>query len=265
VDDDDFDGDQICLIYTAAATSEDPIYNGRDPADVTVTVLDDEESLAVYMPLIAHAWPPPPQGLELLPIDNGDGDGSYTIHWTEISEVETYILEESTDVGFSGTVEVYEGPLTSTDIVGRWAARYYYRVKARSGSVEIPWSNVEQVDVLWEAEPNDLAPDQANGPLVSGLTYYGTFPNGGDINDYFFFDLLEEGSVEAWLRDIPDGENYDLIIRDANLNPVGYSGELGHADEHILSGVLPSGRYYVQVYHRAGAGSDQAYHLQVVY
>jgi hypothetical protein len=265
VDDEDFDGDQTCVVHTAAATSEDPIYNGRDPADVTVTVLDDEGPLTIYMPLIAHAWPPLPEVLELLPIDNADGDGSYTIQWTEIPEAEAYVLEEATDGDFSGAVEVYDGPSTSAEISGRGAARFFYRVKARSGSGESPWSNVQQVDVLWEAEPNDLAPSQANGPLVSGLTYYGTLPSGGDINDYFCFDQPEEGSVEAWLRNIPAGENYDLILRDADLNPAGYSGELGHVDEHILSGELPAGRYYIQVYHREGAGSDQEYHLQVVY
>jgi hypothetical protein len=45
----------------------------------------------------------------------------------------------------------------------------------------------------------------------------------------------------------------------------GYSAELGNADEHILTGILPTGRYYIQVYHNSTGGSTQAYHLRVSY
>ena len=44
-----------------------------------------------------------------------------------------------------------------------------------------------------------------------------------------------------------------------------YSGNLGHADDHILVDSLPAGRYYVQVYHRSSGSSSQAYHLQINY
>jgi hypothetical protein len=206
----------------------------------------------------------------LNPINNPGGDGSYTILWTAASGATSYVLQEAakatvpTEGDFSG---VYSGTSTSYSISGQGAARYHYRVKARNASGDSGWSNVEWVDVLWEAEPNDDALIGANGPIVSGLTYYGCFPSGADEKDYFTFDLPAAHSVELWLTNIPSGHNYDLVLRDpANMTGhVGYSGEPGNADEHILTGVLPVGRYYVQVYNRSESGSSQAYHLKVTY
>jgi hypothetical protein len=115
----------------------------------------------------------------------------------------------------------------------------------------------------WEQEPNGV-PAQASGPLASDATYYGTMPV-GDTNDYFYFDLSTPGDVELWLTNIPGGCDYDLVLRDAALVQVGYSGNVGSADEHISTGTLTTGWYYVQVYHRSTAGSSEPYHLRVVY
>ena len=53
----------------------------------------------------------------------------------------------------------------------------------------------------------------------------------------------------------------------ALLVQVGYSGELNNSNEHILTGVLPVGTYYIQVYRNplSSGGSSQAYHLRAVY
>jgi len=115
----------------------------------------------------------------------------------------------------------------------------------------------------WEHEPNDTSA-QANGPIISDQTCYGTLPV-GDTNDYYYLDLSTSGSVELWLTYIPSGCDYDLVLRDTGLNLVGYSGNIGDANEHILAGALSPARYYVQVYHRSTAGSSQPYHLRVVY
>jgi len=42
IDDSITDGDQICIVQTASAISDDPNYNGIDPDDLTVTVMDDD-------------------------------------------------------------------------------------------------------------------------------------------------------------------------------------------------------------------------------
>ena len=115
----------------------------------------------------------------------------------------------------------------------------------------------------WEQEPNDTAA-QANGPAVSGRTYHGTMP-AGDVNDYFYFDLPTSGSVDLWLTRIPSGCDYVLVLRNAALSMVGYSGKVGGADEHVGVSGLPPGRYYIQVYHRSTVGSSQPYDLRAVY
>jgi hypothetical protein len=122
------------------------------------------------------------------------------------------------------------------------------------------------VQVLWEAEPNDDALSEANGPILPGLTYYGNLSGDGDIHDYFCFDLSVDQSVELWLTDIPDGHDYDLVLRDPGLTPpVGYSGGPGNSPEHIETGILAAGRYYIQVYRHSPGGSTQPYHLRLEY
>ena len=264
VDDEIADGPQVCVVQTGPAVSGDPVYAGLDADDVTVTVLDDDRGKRVYLPLVTRNRPVLLNPPTLYPIDNPDGDGTYSVGWSPVSGAVLYILEESNDIAFSGANEIYSGALAGFVVTQRGAGRHYYRVKARNDWGESGWSNVESVIVLWEAEPND-EPIQANGPLVSGLTYFGTFPSVADLNDYYYFDLAMVHSVELWLTHIPLAQNCDLVLRDSSLDVVGYSGNYGSQDEHILTNSLPVGRYYIQVYHRSGAGSTQAYHLSVAY
>ena len=217
----------------------------------------------LHLPLLLRSWPPPPTTPTLDPIENADGNGSYTVSWSAISGAEAYVLQEATNSAFSNAAVVYTGPSTSYAVSGRGAARYYYRVKSITGSMESEWSTVRQVDVLWEAEINDTY-TQANGAIVPTLVYYGTFPNAGDVSDYYFFDLSAAYRVEIWLMNIPAGQNYNLVLRDASLTEIGYSAQPGNTDEHIsTSQDLPPGRYYIQVYHFSSGGSTQPY--QIVY
>jgi hypothetical protein len=266
VDDAVADGIQTCTVYTDVS-SEDDLYDGFLLADVIVSVWDDEVPRWFgHLPLIVRTWPLPMPGVPALhPISNSDGLGTYAVAWDAAAWADLYVLEEAKTSTFAATWQVYAGPATSYLVSGRGAARYYYRVKARNKWGDSGWSNIEQVDVLWEAEPNDDALTQANGPVVSGLTYYGTFLNAADEKDYFYFDLLVPHSVELTLSNIALGQDYNLVLRNASLVDVGYSGELGNAAEYILTGRLPAGRYYIQVYHVSGAGSDQPYHLWLDY
>ncbi|HHE70988.1 MAG TPA: hypothetical protein ENL34_01720, partial [Chloroflexi bacterium] len=189
----------------------------------------------------------------------------YTIRWSPSDLAMSYVLQEAKHSDFGDGGDIYTGPSTSYDVSGRGAARYYYRVKARNGGGDSDWSNAQSVDVLWEAEPNDAPLTQANGPIVSGLTYYGVFPSAADPKDYFYFDLPAAHTVELWLTNIAAGHNYDLTLRDASLGMVAHSGELGNAGEHILTGALQPGRYYIHVSNASGTSSTQPYHLRGVY
>jgi PKD repeat protein len=144
----------------------------------------------------------------------------------------------------------------------------YIHVWQLAASVYLPLAMRNYVNYFegpWEEEPNDDALTQANGPLVSGLTYYGTFQSGADKQDYYFIDLTTAHTVELWLTNIGSGHNYNLVLRDAALNEVGYSAEPGNADEHILTGIVPAGRYYIQVFNYSQTGSWEAYHLQAMF
>jgi large repetitive protein len=48
VDDQVVDGDVIYTIITAPASSSDPAYNGRNPADVQITNLDNDQSNSIF-------------------------------------------------------------------------------------------------------------------------------------------------------------------------------------------------------------------------
>jgi hypothetical protein len=99
---------------------------------------------------------------------------------------------------------------------------------------------------------------------VPTLVYYGTFLTSSDVNDYYFFDLAAACRVEIWLTNIPAGQNYNLVLRDASLTNIGYSAELGNSSEHITKNLSP-GRYYIQVYHFSSGGSTQPYRMRVIY
>jgi hypothetical protein len=253
-----------CVVTNGPAISGDPRYNGRTGDDVLV-IVEGTTRASVYLPQMFLAWPPLPGIPALQPIGNSDGDGTYTITWTPAPQAETYILEQARDSTFATAGAIYNGPSTSHAVAGQMTGRHYYRVKARNGWGDSAWSATQSTDVLWELEPNDQASD-ANGALVSGLTYLGRFPSREDGNDYYYFDLPAAGRVELWLRNIPSGEDYNLVLRDVNLEPpVGYSGNRGSANEYILNDNLAAGRYYVQVWNYVGNGSTQPYQLQVIY
>jgi hypothetical protein len=234
---------------------------GTQYADpVTLVVL-----YTVDLPLIVRNFPPDLGTPELDAINNPDGDGAYTVRWSAVAGATEYVLQEAKRSDFSDAAQVYRGGNTARTISGRGPTRYYYRVRAQSSAAVSNWSNTEQVDVVWELEPNDDALTQANGPIVSGVTYYGTFPNRQtDWKDYYYFDLPIQGLVELWLTDIPAGQDFDLVLRDAALAEIARSDQIGTPSEHIQKSV-EAGRYYVQVVHWAGAGSTQAYRLKAEY
>jgi hypothetical protein len=254
-----FTGNPTPIAYTV----DDDQGNTSNSAIVTITYID--KGFFVYLPLAVRYWPPIPATPVLSAISNPDGDGDYTVSWSSTEYATSYVLQESKTSSFSDAVQVYSDTDTTISLSDRGPTRYYYRVQACNIYANSAWSNVRSVDVVWEKEPNDDALTQANGPLVSGLTYYGHFPSGADTKDYFFIYLQSAQSVELWLSNIAAGQDYDLTLRNTALQVVGHSGELGNANEHIRTVTLPAGWYYIQVYNRSGSGSTQAYHLRVDY
>ena len=258
------DGTQDCLIRIGPTASVDPDYDGLDPEDITVIVQDNDTTLLVYLPSALRNWPSLPGVPTLYAIDNPQGLGTYTIYWSSASHADIYVLEEATDTAFSDAHQIYAGTSTSRTVSGQMTGRYYYRVKGRNAWGDSAWSVARSTDVRWEVEPNDEIA-QANGPIVSGLAYYGTFPGTADVKDYFNFELTTPHRVQIWLTHVPADRNYDLVLRRGNTSVVEYSIQPGNADEYINVPSLAPGFYYIQVYRTDGAGTSQPYELRAVY
>lgn len=101
--------------------------------------------------------------------------------------------------------------------------------------------------------------------MESGREYRAYIYSEADKNDLYYIDLPAAHPVEVWLRNIPAGTNYHLGLYDSASRQVGWSAEPDNRDEHILTGALQAGRYYVRVYQAAGFSSTQPYSLRVVY
>ncbi|MDY7076988.1 MAG: PKD domain-containing protein [Chloroflexota bacterium] len=224
------------------------------------------EWFEVNLPLVTHCWPPIESAPALDDITPPNDDATYTVSWSAVDQASTYILQEVASIG--GVTKTYTTTNTFYAIESRCMEHYHYRVRACNSCMCSGWSNVQSVETRWECEHNNSCPPQEDdGPLDSGLTYYGTFTSTADSKDYFYFDISVAHNVELWLAHIPVGYDYDLALRDANCKLVDdyYSNNPGNASEHILTDDLPVGRYHVQVYYYQKAGSLQPYHLRVVY
>jgi hypothetical protein len=220
----------------------------------------------VYLPLVVRDRPPYPKRPELRPILNADQDGDYVVSWKRAERAEEYFLEESIAIDSFGGVEVYAGTDTSVELSSRSPTRYRYRVRARNVWGFGPWSEPESTDVLWELEPNGDH-ETAGGPLVSGVGYFGLFPEATDLRDFYYFDLPAAGSVELWLSDIGTRHDYDLYLRDSDLVYWGASDQTSASVEHIGPVELPeAGRYYILVLNYKGTVETKSpYNLRVVY
>ena len=209
----------------------------------------------VYLPVVMRYWPPIPEAPTLHTISNPDGDGAYTVSWSRADYATHYVLEEATNDAFTGGLEVYSGSGTSCAISGRGAARYYYRVKACNRDCS-EWSNVEWVDVLWEAEPNNSLA-QANGPLQSGVGYYG-YPN--DAWDYFNVYVSTIGRITVDLMN-HTGEGVQLLLYDQDGVLLDRAWQPPY---HVESDVY-WGWYSIRIYTESGYNSDTPYTLRAVF
>ena len=232
------------------------------------------EPCKVNFPLIMCCSPCITLTPTLDPILPPGRDAVYTVSWYNTIPClnPTYTVQEDIDGSFPNPSEVYEGPDASHSVNDRGATRRYYRVKVRNDCGESDWSNVESVDVLWEAEPNNgCLPDlavEANGPLASGITYSGTLrtTSVADTNDCFYFDKDARNTIDMKLTNIPLGCDFDLQLRDSDRDLVAESLHSGNTDEHILiEGFNGIGRYYVRVRYYQGEECSQPYNLWVRY
>lgn len=133
-----------CGIYTAVVTAS----NSANSITATTSV---KIMAYVYLPLILKRWPPIPYQPTLYAINNADGDGNYTVSWTEQPArlADTYTLEEATDAAFAtGLRTVCTTAQQSCFVNGRPAGTYYYRVRGYNAWGYGAWSTIQSSIVL---------------------------------------------------------------------------------------------------------------------
>ncbi|HET7091442.1 MAG TPA: hypothetical protein VFL17_22650 [Anaerolineae bacterium] len=202
-------------------------------------------------------------GLTLFPIENDDNDGSYVVRWCA-SGAEYYVLEE-TVFGSISPMVVYSDSDTYAPLSDRGPTRYYYRVKSISSSGSNRQSNEESVDVLWELEPNNYidgpnAPDESNGPLLSGLWYYGKPGPVDDKWDCFRFFATSAGLITVDLENHTGQQiHLALFFQIENPDPIQDTTPPYHI-EHFGA----AGRYYACIYSENG-DPDAPYRLKATF
>lgn len=111
----------------------------------------------IYLPLIVRYHPKYPSRPTLHTIENSDGDGSYTINWSQSLYSDNYELEEATEPTFASPTFLYGDTATQFTVTGRSPGTYYYRVRGASTRGYGQWSNVQSVTVRPPPTPTPTA------------------------------------------------------------------------------------------------------------
>jgi hypothetical protein len=117
----------------------------------------------LYLPFFANRWPPLPYPPQLNPIDNLDGDATYTVTWVAADLAHTYSLEEAASADFATPTQVYNGAGLSWTVPapGKNPGTYFYRVRGRNDAGYGEYSNVEAVTALpFRADVSSLSAGQ---------------------------------------------------------------------------------------------------------
>jgi len=159
-------GAVVTHIYPALGTYRAVVTAANNSEVITATTSVRILSF-VYLPLIVKQWPPLPYQPTLYAISNPDGDGNYTVNWTEqpSRRAGTYTLQEATNIAFTkGTRDVCVTTQQSCDISNRPPGTYYYRVRGHNEWGAGPWSNIQGVTVVPPTPTNTPEPTPTNTP-----------------------------------------------------------------------------------------------------
>lgn len=162
----------------------------------------------------------------LFPISNPDGNGDYSVHWSEVSGATSYRLEEDDNSAFTSSTVRYIGAGSEFQVYGQEAGVWYYRVLASNAYGDSPWSNTESVGVVPSA------------PTLLSI------PNPECDGDY----------IVDW-NDVPGAFSYQLQEDDnaAFTSPtLRYEGS---SSQYMVTGQLPGVWYYRVLASNSGGDS----------
>jgi hypothetical protein len=146
----------------------------------------------------------------LYPISNPDGDGDYTVDWSDVTGALTYTLQEDHSASFISPATRYTSSASQYAISGQVSGVWYYRVKASSASGESGWSNVALTTVELDVyEPDDLC-TQARAITTDGIVQVHTFHDYADA-DWVAFDAIS-GTTYLIEAQIPPGSPADVVL-----------------------------------------------------
>jgi hypothetical protein len=129
----------LVAVFFSAIFSSTPARTSQLPEDVNL-----------YLPIIFKGTDLPTIPF-LYDIDNADGDGSYSVHWSTSTLATSYTLEEDIQENFPNPVVMYSGSNTTKEITGRVLGVYFYRVKSENQTGYSDWSEMRSATVTQQA------------------------------------------------------------------------------------------------------------------
>jgi hypothetical protein len=130
---------------------------------------------------------------DVLPIDNVDGDRSYTVEWNSVSGATSYVLEESDNPYFVNPAVVYSGSSTNTEITNQGGGTWYYRARAFSNTDQGPWGVAQSTEVetyvylplvLNNYSPTPVASGPTPGYWEGAYEEFYVTPDGGSVDRF---------------------------------------------------------------------------------
>lgn len=139
--------------------------------------------------------------------------GNYTLSWSTVPSANSYELQWDTNSSFSSPDGSFIGTGTSYGVVEESLGTHYYRVRAKSGSYNSDWSNIESV-LVELAAPSNV---QANGISTSEIQITWNDNSFGSNNEDGFY-ILESNDGSNWINIATRPSNSTSYTR-TGLNP----------------------------------------------
>jgi hypothetical protein len=211
----------------------------------------------------------PPDGPDLLPIYNVDGDGDYLVDWDEVTDAITYTLEEDDSSQFPSPVVRYAGASSQYAVSGQGEGTWYYRVKATHAGGAGPWSNVVSATVHPTAPADAYEEDdtcgQARAIGSDGSVQSHNFHDAGD-DDWVRFDAQAERSYLIQVDNV--GARVDAVVMlfdTCDVAPLAVEDNAFGPTVQMAWDAPASGTYYLRILQNDPAtfGPETDYELSV--
>ncbi len=114
----------------------------------------------------------PAPGLPVInPINNADGDGSYTVTWNPAAGADWYLLQEASTLDFSNAQNIYSGSSLSFPVSNKTQGTFYYRLIAVGATGQSDPGSPQAVVVLPPDTPVLNAIDNSDGDGNYSITW----------------------------------------------------------------------------------------------